>query len=70
MTVDGGELGKMMGSKAELLIETLPLSPAVFLSILIVLPQGNFLVLGKNPDVVGCQIHLASSKHLTTAFLL
>ena len=56
VTVDGGELGKMMGSKAELLIQTLPLSAVV-----IVLPRGNFLVLGKNPDVVGCQIHLASS---------
>ena len=56
VTVDGGELGKMMGSKAELLIQTLPLSAVV-----IVLPRGNFLVLGKNPDAVGCQIHLASS---------
>ena len=55
VTVDGGELGKMMGSKAELLTQTLPILAAVFLSMVI--------VLGKNPDVVGCQIHLASSKH-------
>jgi len=56
VTVDGGELGKMMGSKAELLTQTLPPMAAVFVSIVIVSPPCHFLVLGKNPEVVGCQL--------------
>ena len=40
--VDGGELGRIMGSKTELLTQTLPPLSSLFISTVIILPQSLF----------------------------